>query len=116
MVSCNGKETPPRVDERTLENMKIAEKIGAESFEENTKILRKMAWRGARAFLVCGFGVAAFGYAMRRRRMHEEMKRVQELEEGPTQRYLEEMRGLGFDVDTLEEELGAERKARQQPK
>ncbi|ORC92216.1 uncharacterized protein TM35_000044300 [Trypanosoma theileri] len=113
MVSGNSKEPPSGVDKRTLENMKIAEKIGAESFEENTQILRKMAWRGVRAFLVCGFGVAAFGYAMRRRRMYEEMKRAQALEEEPTQRYLEEMRGLGFDVDTLEEELEAERRAKQ---
>lgn len=37
-------------------------------------------------------------------------------EEDVTQRYLEEMRGLGFDVDTLEEELELERLAKEAAK
>ncbi|KAF8284366.1 hypothetical protein TcYC6_0068650 [Trypanosoma cruzi] len=114
MTDCNGKEPPPSLDERTLQNMRIAKKIGAETFEENTAILRRMAWRGARAFIVCGVGMAAFGYAMRRRRQQqlqqEGLRERERLEDDPTARYLEEMRGLGFDVDTLEEELEAERR------
>ncbi|KEG10926.1 hypothetical protein DQ04_03151110 [Trypanosoma grayi] len=113
MAAGNGKEPPTTLDERTLQNMRIAEKIGTESFEENTQILRRISWRGLRAFLVCGTGLAAFGYAMRRRRnLQEELQRAQALDDDPTQRYLEEMRGLGFDVDTLEEELEAERKVK----
>ncbi|RNF11797.1 uncharacterized protein Tco025E_06610 [Trypanosoma conorhini] len=114
MTVDNGKERPAALDEHTMQNMRIAEKMGAKTFEENTSILRRVAWRGARAFVVCGIGMAAFGYAMRRRRLQlqqEEPRKRGKLEEDSTARYLEEMRGLGFDVDTLEEELEAERRA-----
>ncbi|ESL11483.1 hypothetical protein TRSC58_00765 [Trypanosoma rangeli SC58] len=113
MTIGNDKGQPPTLDERTMQNMRIAEKIGAKTFEENTTILRRVAWRGARAFVVCAIGMAAFAYAMRRRRQQlqqEELRKRGRLEEDSTARYLEEMRGLGFDVDALEEELEAERR------
>lgn len=103
-----GEKPPLGLDERTRQNMRIAEKIGSECFEQNTQILRGLAWRGLRAFFVFGGGVAAFAYAMRRQRSRKE---AVDASGDPTQRYLEEMRGLGFDVDTVEEELEVSRRS-----
>ncbi|KAH8613676.1 hypothetical protein ERJ75_000775600 [Trypanosoma vivax] len=105
-MSGSGGQRPPPLDERARADAKVVQSIGEKVFEDNTRILRSLAWRGARAFIVCGVGVACFAYAMGRRRQE-----ALEAEEDPTRRYLEEMRGLGFDVDTLEEELSTERVA-----
>lgn len=103
------------LDEKTAEQLRIAMEIGEEGFEENVAILKQLALRGLRALVVCAVGVGTFWYAVRRRR-EAERKLKEKVEEGweedPTQRYLEEMRSLGFDVDTLEEELEAERTAK----
>lgn len=104
------------LDAATIEKLKVAEEIGEKAFEENTEILKKMMLRGLRALLVGIVGFVAFAVAMKRRRRIEENEKqlVDDNGEDPTQRYLEEMRSLGFDVDGLEEELEAERKSASQ--
>lgn len=134
-----------KVDAEAREQIKIAQEIGEENFEANTKILKQVATRGLRSFLVAAVGLGAFGFAIKRRRMQLEKEKEeaaarsegdgkgdtgaddddvvaeravlalirsgdQKRADDPTERYLEEMRGLGFDVDTLEEELENERK------
>jgi hypothetical protein len=104
---------PPNIelDPATIEKLKVAEAIGEAAFEENTEILKKMMLRGLRALVIGILGFVTFSVAMkkRRRREEEEANRTSD-DEDPTLRYLEEMRGLGFDVDGLEEELEAEKK------
>jgi uncharacterized protein (UPF0335 family) len=101
-----------KLDAETLEKLRIADEIGEKAFEENTEILKKMMLRGLRALVVGIFGFVTFAIAMkRRRRLEEESKTVDDDAEDPTQRYLQEMRSLGFDVDTLEEELETEKKS-----
>ncbi|CAD2216778.1 hypothetical protein AGDE_03066 [Angomonas deanei] len=98
-------------DQRTAEEIRISQEIGKEAFEENTLILKSLAMRGLRAFLICAIGLGAFTIAMKRKKKEQEEVAAKALkpEDDPTARYLEEMRGLGFDVDTLEEELLAEK-------
>ncbi|KAG5467378.1 hypothetical protein CUR178_01021 [Leishmania enriettii] len=112
----------PDLDAKAAEQVRVARELGEQAFGENTEILKKVAARGLRAFLVCAVGMAAFMWAMKKR-TQEFMANTStagpaadgalvEEEDGPTQRYLQEMRGLGFDVDTLEEELKLERLAK----
>lgn len=104
------------LDAATIEKLKIADEIGEKAFEENTEILKRMMLRGLRALVIGIFGFVAFSVAMKRRRRLEEDKLPKdESDEDPTQRYLQEMRSLGFDVDTLEEELESEKKSKVSP-
>ncbi|CUI15167.1 membrane-associated protein, putative [Bodo saltans] len=101
-----------KLDAATIEKLKIAEEIGEKAFEENTEILKKMMLRGLRALVIGIIGFVTFSVAMKRRRRLEEASKAVDDAEDPTLRYLEEMRSLGFDVDTLEEELEAEKKSK----
>ncbi|KAG5491135.1 hypothetical protein JIQ42_01030 [Leishmania sp. Namibia] len=112
----------PDLDAKAAEQVRVARELGEQAFGENTEILKKVAARGLRAFLVCAVGMAAFMWAMKKRKQELMANAtpagsaadgaLAEEEDGPTQRYLQEMRGLGFDVDTLEEELKLERLAK----
>lgn len=105
------------MDAKAAEQVRLAQDIGEEAFGENTAILKQVGYRGLRAFVVCAVGLGAFAWAMKRKKRElaaEEAAKTgaAEGEDDPTQRYLEEMRSLGFDVDTLEEELEQERVAK----
>ncbi|KAK7195714.1 hypothetical protein NESM_000501700 [Novymonas esmeraldas] len=112
----------PELDAEAAEQVRLAKELGEQAFGENTAILKKVALRGLRAFMVCAVGMAAFMWAAKRKKRElaaspapaaqASAATAAAEEEDPTQRYLEEMRGLGFDVDTLEEELENERQAK----
>lgn len=108
------------MNSRSAQDFETALKFGDADFEENTQVLKTIALRGLRSFVICGAGIAVFMLATRRRKNAESnvsspsshstaSSDFQELD--ATERYLEEMRSLGFDVDTLEEELAQERAA-----
>lgn len=97
------------LDDETVAKLKAAESIGEEAFSENVEILKRLMLRGLRAVTIGVVGFVAFSIAMRRRARNQEQS---EVTEDATERYLEEMRSLGFDVDGLEEEVEAERKMR----
>lgn len=116
-VSPSAQAGAPELDAEAAEQVRLAQQIGEEAFGENTAILKQVGYRGLRAFLVCAVGLGAFAWAMKRKKKElaaEEAGKAGTAvdEEDPTQRYLEEMRSLGFDVDTLEEELEQERAAK----
>lgn len=102
--------------------MRLAQELGEQVFSENTEILKNIAVRGLRAFVMCAVGVAAFMWAMKKKRQERQVNVLPAVDaprsahaqghDDPTQRYLQEMRGLGFDVETLEEELEHERAAK----
>lgn len=101
------------LDAEAIEKLKIAEEIGEKAFEENTEILKKIVFRGLRAMFVGVIGLVAFSLAMKRKkRLEDEAHEKSNPSEDPTQRYLQEMRGLGFDVDGLEEELAKQKAER----
>ncbi|GET92773.1 hypothetical protein, conserved [Leishmania tarentolae] len=112
----------PELDAEAAEQVQVARELGEQVFSENTEILKKVAFRGLRALCVCAVGVAAFLWAMKKKRQELEanasptaeaaLAADADLEDDPTKRYLQEMRSLGFDVDTLEEELEKERSAK----
>ncbi|KPA86238.1 hypothetical protein ABB37_00471 [Leptomonas pyrrhocoris] len=106
----------PQLDAKAAEQVRLAHDIGEQAFGENTKILTQIAYRGLRAFVVCAIGMGAFMWAMKRKKAElaaeETATGSAEKDEDPTQRYLEEMRSMGFDVDTLEEELEQTRVAK----
>ena len=106
------------LDAETKEKLRIVEQIGEQAFEENTEILKKIMLRGLRALVIGGFGFVAFAVAMKRqkRRQQEQDEAAEHLANGtkpedPTQRYLAEMRALGFDVDGLEDDIANNKKA-----
>lgn len=107
----------PELDAKAAEQVRLAQDIGEEAFGENTAILKQVGYRGLRAFVVCAIGMGTFMWAMKKKKRELADSKVgkagsAEEDEDPTQRYLEEMRSLGFDVDTLEEELEQERAAK----
>lgn len=120
--SSSAAQAKPELDAEAAEQVRLAQELGEQAFGENTAILKQVAMRGLRAFVVCGVGMGAFVWAKRRKQRELEVTeaptgaagaaQAEADEEDPTQRYLEEMRGLGFDVDTLEEELEQERLAK----
>eukprot|EP00656_Telonema_subtile_P047536 TRINITY_DN54654_c0_g1_i1.p2 TRINITY_DN54654_c0_g1~~TRINITY_DN54654_c0_g1_i1.p2 ORF type:complete len:103 (+),score=19.11 TRINITY_DN54654_c0_g1_i1:121-429(+) len=90
--------------------------MGNEAFTENQDILRKLALRGLRSMVLVCFGMVAFFIALRRKRNRDRLydeehgllpKEDEDEPEDPTQRYLREMGGLGFDVEGGEEEAAA---------
>ncbi|KAG5466838.1 hypothetical protein LSCM1_01015 [Leishmania martiniquensis] len=120
-VTAGAARDTPELDRRAAEEVRVAQELGEQAFGENTEILKKVAVRGLRAFFVCAVGVVVLMWTMKKRKQ-ELVTNVQpadgaasgalaEEADDPTQRYLQEMRGLGFDVDTLEEELKQERLA-----
>ncbi|AIO01869.1 hypothetical protein LPMP_342430 [Leishmania panamensis] len=112
----------PELDTRAAEEVRLAQDLGEQAFGENTEILKKVAARGLRSFVVCAVGLGVFTWAMKKKKRELEATAPPAVEaagdahaerdEDPTQRYLHEMRGLGFDVDTLEEELEHEQRAK----
>ncbi|KAG5492675.1 hypothetical protein JKF63_01254 [Porcisia hertigi] len=112
----------PHLDPEAAEQVRIVKELGEQAFGENTDILKKVAFRGLRSFVVCAVGMIAFMWAMKKKRRELEASArpaveadsgLQAAEDGdPTRRYLQEMRELGFDVDTLEAELEQERLAK----
>lgn len=122
-TAADARKADSAVDSKVAEQIKLADEIGENAFEKNTGILKQLAMRGLRAFVVCMAGLAAFSLTLKRKkRLLESEEQLTETAsadaavdlEDPTQRYLEEMRGLGFDVDTLEEELQIERQVKRQ--
>lgn len=108
----------PELDAKAAEQVRLAQEIGEQAFGENTEILKQVGYRGLRAFVVCAVGMGAFMWAMKKKKAELAAGEAgaasgagagAEEDDDPTQRYLEEMRSLGFDVDTLEEELEQER-------
>ncbi|KPI90256.1 hypothetical protein ABL78_0638 [Leptomonas seymouri] len=99
----------PELDAKAAEQVRLAQEMGEEAFGENTEILSQVGYRGLRAFVVCAIGMSALMLAMKKKKAE---LATEEADDDPTQRYLEEMRSLGFDVDTLEEELEQERVAK----
>ena len=85
--------------------------MGDAAFEENTRILKKIMLRGLRSICVVGVGLVAFNVAMKRKKaqLEREKEPAAPGDDDPTQRYLNEMRSIGFDVDGLEEEIAAQR-------
>lgn len=103
----------PELDAKAAEQVRLAQDIGEQAFGENTEILKQIGYRGLRAFVVCVVGLSAFMWAMKKKKAELAAQEAAKADDDdPTQRYLEEMRGLGFDVDTLEEELEQERVAK----
>lgn len=101
-------KAPPLVDATSEAKMKVAQELGVEAFEENTRILKRLGLRALRSFAVVGTGLVAFNIALKRKKRLEDAKHVDEQQiavDDPTTRYLTEMRSLGFDVDTLEEDI-----------
>ena len=111
-----GKSADAAMDAETRAKIKIAEAIGPEGFEENTRVLKQMAMRGLRAFVVVGVGLVAFSIAFKRKKRQlaeaEEAKRIASGEEDPTARYLKEMEALGFDVQGHEDDLQKDKKSK----
>ncbi|AYU83061.1 conserved hypothetical protein [Leishmania infantum JPCM5] len=115
-------QAAPELDAEAAEQVRLAQELGEQAFSENTEILKKVAFRGLRAFVMCAVGVAAFMWAMKKKKRERQADALPGVEapraahaeghDDPTQRYLQEMRGLGFDVETLEEELEYERVAK----
>lgn len=105
------------LDAETRAKIKIAEAIGPESFEENTRHLKNLALRGLRSFVSLAFGIVVFNYAYRKKKRQmeaeEEAARIASGEVDPdddvAMRYLKEMGALGWDVEGREEELAAEK-------
>ena len=89
------------VDAATKEKLRTARDIGEGAFAENTAILRRLALRGFRALSVAALGIFAFSVVLKRKKQSDDARR----DDSPTERYFKEMRGLGFDVDGLEEEI-----------
>jgi hypothetical protein len=112
------------VDAATAEKMKIAESIGQESFEENTQLLKDLALRGLRAFVLAIIGLSMFTFAKKRkRRQLEEEEAAAKKEQGlsdddddPTARYLKEMGSIGFDVEGLEKSIAEEKEKNKKSK
>lgn len=109
------------LDAETKEKLRIVEQIGEQAFDENTEILKKIMLRGLRALVIGGFGFVAFAVAMKRqkRRQQEQAEEAEHLANGtkpedPTERYLAEMRALGFDVDGLEDEIAEKNKKKKE--
>jgi len=96
------------LDAKARDTLKTAGAINEAAFEENIGILRKIGARGFRSMAIFGLGAGALIYAMRRRAASAEAeltKSPSPQEQNPTERYLNEMRGLGFDVDGHEETI-----------
>jgi nitrogen fixation-related uncharacterized protein len=106
--------TAPELDAKAAAQVRLARDMGEQAFGENTEILKVIGYRGLRAFVVCAIGLGAFMWAMKKKKaeLAAGEANATDDDEDPTQRYLEEMRSLGFDVDTLEEELEQERLAK----
>ena len=109
------------MDAETKAKIKVVNDMGNEAFTENQEILRNLALRGLRSMVLVCFGMVAFFIALRRKRNRDRLydeehgllpKEDDDQEpEDPTQRYLREMGGLGFDVEGGEEEAAAVAKA-----
>lgn len=111
-VPTQSSTEPQKLDAETIEKLRVAEEIGEKAFEENTEILKKMMLRGLRALVVGIGGFVAFTAARKRRaRIDDAANAAVEPDDDPTQKYLNEMRSLGFDVDGLEDELANEKKS-----
>jgi hypothetical protein len=108
------------MDAATRAKIETVKSLGDQTFDENTRILKKMMLRGLRAFAVVGVGLFAFNIAMKRKKAQRMLEEAAAAEsagdsDDPTLRYLAEMRSIGFDVDGLEEEIAARDKARSDP-
>lgn len=101
--NADGEELTPEA-RRKIEIMK---EIGDEAFEENTKVIKNIALRGMRSGLIIVVGVVAFMISLRKKKRRdaafdaeeEEKKKAAEAAMDPTQRYLQEMGSIGFDVE-----------------
>lgn len=103
----------PKLSAAAKRKIEIVNAIGDEAFEENTKVLKSIAMRGLRSGLIIVIGVVAFAVSLRKKKQRDaafEEEEKAKISNDPTQRYLDEMSGLGFDTEQGEKDAAEARK------
>jgi hypothetical protein len=104
----------PKQQQKAKSKLDIIASMSDAEFEENVKVLKQIAGKSIRSFAIFIIGILALWYARRKKRLEEEEEAKKEEvndddEESwkdlpPAERYLKEMKSIGFDVEGQDKE------------